>query len=1143
MKKQRRESHISGNIKRYPFNGHSKYLIDKFYIIGYNAPTLNKILYEENPENNNNLSKNIILDNIDEEKSKSSSILSLQPFHLEEDPIILNELASDYDKKCLSYDIMKDMIFPNKISLYYSEEELSTFNKEKEKAKEKGEKENIEDNFVLYEKNDNFNNELLKTSCVIFSSNPQAENNTKKSINGFAYIFYKKLKKKKFTQKKVYTFYIPIIFSIVSEFPFYNSYYKLCHQIKILFNLPNNVIPIEIILYNAIKFTESPINETVMLSIKPFLLQINENVNNHENNKTKVIMEETNEDDENNRKNIEENEIFNKKIPISELYTNDNKKPISKNYVKRNSQITTHDKILDFLKNDNDKLNRVKSDKAMNLFNKITKKKSLKTNNIGEEINLDELFPKIKFETLPGYPLIQYNLAKVLLEIMSPIHVIEIFFYTFLEKNVIFFSKNLQYLSITINSYMNLNFPLNDEKYYFINACVSLDNYVNNNSPFIGATFTTILGINSAYTQKYLKSPNKLKDHLVVNLDKDEIYKIEDKEQKVNSKKNKELFNYIKKICKKEVKNEKKQTILSKEVYLLYKKLNEINNLLHNSNDNEIENSEAFKLFKNGDYMDYDDSQNNYIKKKNIEIQDAFYRLINNLCLYFYENLSIKTEDDDMKKYSETKTKKIYKTEMNVIFREDYKDEDEKVYNDEEMFFLDEIRDTMKYESFVYCFIQSYSPIDLYKIPLTFTEEFLSIMKRKSSILENDINFFEIMDRLYGKKKHSSFVDFLPFFNQYYKEYKKDFDREIEETNDNNLFNEELIKIKYFYDKNKKTKYLKYNDYQLDNNLLMKYMNKINNIDEEQFNNIFYMNDSIKKNEPENILVINIEDIIENYSIETHLLSKSDICCSNIILLFSLSLKFIGESKNCTPFLVSLFKSFTIFRKYYSYVTNMIYVLFSYYMKNNTYSKAHSYLILYYICVNSMRTQKLVPNESLMNVLKKFNELDLKKFDEQFRNQNKNGENENNEKEKNMEENKIMKKRISKKDLFPIYNFSKRRILQEKEILELLTNDSTIIDEGKLVTPKIRFQNKDLQIESLFFSQLIILNKLINVYNNFTMDLEEESMDYELILYCCMNILVYMRNLEEFLNLDEIIDMVENIFFLFLNKYSQKKQS
>lgn len=83
------------------------------------------------------------------------------------------------------------------------------------------------------------------------------------------------------------------------------------------------------------------------------------------------------------------------------------------------------------------------------------------------------------------------------------------------------------------------------------------------------------------------------------------------------------------------------------------------------------------------------------------------------------------------KKYSEAKNKKIDKTEMNVIFLEGYQEEDDIVYLSEEIFFLEELRETMKYESFVYCFIQSYSPIDLYKIPLTFTEEFLSIIKKK----------------------------------------------------------------------------------------------------------------------------------------------------------------------------------------------------------------------------------------------------------------------------------------------------------------------------------------------------------------------------------------------------------------------------
>ena len=1131
---EERKSYISNYIKRYPFNGRSEYLIDKFYIIGYNVPTLNKLLFENNSDNDS-LSKYIILDKIDEEKSRLSTA-NLQPFHFEEEPILLNEIASDYDKKCLNFDIMRDMILPNKITLYYSEEDLSSYNKEKEKTKDKEESESEEDNFFIYEKNENFNNELLKTSSVIFSSNPQTENNSKKSINGFAYIFYKRLKKKKFTSKKVYSFYIPIIFSIVSEYPFFNSFYKLCNQIKILYSLPNNDIPIEIMLCNLIKFTESPINGTVLLSIKPFLLQINENINKDFINDN-FIIEEANEDEELNNKNAEESENSNKK----DLNAIKDFGFINIKLFKKQSQVEINDKSNDLLKVDSIKNIRAKSSTTINIFGKNKKKKNNKNYSFEEEINLDELFPKLKFEILPGYPLIQYNLAKVLLDIMSPIHVIEIFFYTFLEKNVIFFSKNLQYLSTTINSYLNLNFPLNDEKYYFINASVSLDNYMNNNSPFIGSAFTTIIGINSSYNPKYLKSPNKIKDHLAVNLDKDEIYKVDDKDQKENSKKNKDLFTYIKKICKKEIKNEKKQTILSREISILYKKLCEINNLLHNTNENDLENNRSFKLFKNGDYMDYDDNKSSYIKRININIQDAFYRLFNNLCLYFYHNLSIKAEDDDIQKNSKKIDKKIDKTEMNVIFRDDYKDvgkDEENAYINEEIYFLDELCETMKYESFVYCFIQSYSPIDLYKIPLTFTEEFLSIITRKESILEKDINFFEIIDRLYNKMKDSvTDLDFLPFFTVYNKEYKKIFDREIEEMNDENVYNEELIIMKYFYDKYKKNKYLKYKGYQLDNSILMKYMNMINDLDPEKFNNIFYMASSIEKNQPENILVIDIENIIENYSYETYLLSSSDLCCSNIILLFSLSLKFLDESKDYVSFLNSLFKHFTIFRKYYSYITNMIYVLFSNNIKNNNYSRANFYMILFYICLNNMRDLRIVPNEGLMNVLKKFNELD-KKFNEKIKDETKKEDPTVNVEEK--KDNEINK--IDNENLFTRYNFTKKRIFKEKEIINLILNDSTMNIEGTIITPKIRYQNNDLKIETVYYTQINILNKLINVYNNFITNLDEEEVDYDLLVFCCMNILVYQRNLSEFQDLEEITDIVEVIFYLFLGKFGKKNK-
>ena len=1124
MENKKEEFLISTQIKRYPFNGRSEYLIDKFYIMGYNFPTLNKLIFEDNNDKEN-LSKNIILDKIDEDKKSSSQ--NLQPFHLVQEPSVLSEISSDFDKKCLNYDIMKDMISPNKLLLYYSEEDQKEY-RAKEKEKEKEDNDNIEDDFCIYEKYDNCNNDLLKSYCVIYSSNPQTENNSKKSINGLAYIFYRKLNKKKITPKKIYTFYIPTIFSIVSEYPFFSSFFKLCIQIKTLFSLSKNDIPIEFMLYNIIKFTESPINSEIILSIKPFIYPINEDIN--EEDKINTINEETNEDEE----------IINKKPEESELSTRP-QKLFGKKIIKKYTEISINEKSIDLTKYDTEKPNRHKSTKIINKNKKRKINKNLQNGNI----NLDELFPKIKFETLPGYPLIQYNLAKVLLDIMSPLHVIEIFLYTFLEKNVIFFSKNLQYLSATINTYLNLNFPLNDEKYYFINASVSLENYVNNNSPFIGSAFTTIVGINSSYNVKYLQSPNKIKDHLVVNLDKDEVYKIEDKEQKENSKKNKDLFNYIKKICKKEVRNEKKQTILSRETYNLYKKLYDISNYLHNESDSE--NSDSYKLFKNGDYLDYDDSANNYIKKTNIELQNAFYRLINNLCLYFYQNLSIRTEDDDIKKYSKNIKKKIDKTEMNVIFREDYKEDDEKTYINEEIIFLDELRETMKYESFVYCFIQSYSPIDLYKIPLTFTEEFLSIISRKSSILESDINFFEIIDRLY-KMKESSIkeIDFLPFFTRYNKDYKKDFDREIEDMNDKNSFNEELITMKYCNDKSKKNKYLKYRDYELNSNLLMKYLNMINNLKKEEFDNIFFMSPYINKNLPKEILVINIENLIETYSIETLLLSQSDLCCSNIILLFSLCLKFLDDSIDCSSFLGILFKSFTVFRKYYSYIMYMVYALFRNYINNHDYARAHFYLILYFICVNSMRALKLVPNENLMKVMKKFNDLDLKKFNEKILKQNKSeeitpGETVTEQKEK--EEFKFTREELNYENLYVIYNFGKNKIYREDEIIRALSSNIELNENGKKITPKIRYQNNILKIETLFDSQLRMINNLVKVYNKYIIDLNEDNINYKVLLDCCMNILVYIRNLSSFKNLEEITDVVEVIFFLILNKYYKIKNN
>ena len=1155
QKNENKESKISNKIKRYPFNGKSSYLIDKFYIIGYNIPTLHKLLFEYNKDN---LSKHIIIDRkqSDDDKNKSSKII--QSFTLKEQPNVLNEFTSDFTKDCLDYDKIKQMILPNGPLLYYSEEDISVYLKEI--------KELDDDEFGEYEENDLFDNDQLKVHTMVFSSNPQAENNSKVSINGFGYIFYKKLKKRKFLSKKIISFYIPIIFSVISEYPYYNGFYKICNQIKYLYNYPKKEVPIEIMISNLIMNTQSPINGDVILSIKPISFLFEQKAKQKEksmiSSKNINIIPEINEEED--QKKEQNGGALMSKTSSDIIYFKDSNyldgmSKTAKKFMKKNSQILNLDLKSIFkseIRKEHSPSLRLKEDefdfadkkkrktctaKNMNAFlNKIKTSKKRSNSNYSNYLT-DELFPKIKFEFLPGYPLIQYNLAKVLLYTLSPIDIIEIFFYTFLEKDVLFFSKNLQYLSLTINSYLNLNFPLNEEKYYYINASVSYENYINGNSTFVGSTFTTIIGINDSYQPKYITSSNKLKEHLVVDLDKGEIMKVDDKNNKEGTKKNKDLFSLIKRICKKDVKSEKKRnTIIAREVLILFKKLTDINNLLNN-NENEIENTDQYNLFKNGDLLDYDNDKNNYIKKYNMEIQDSFYRLIINLCLYFYQNLSIKTDDDDINRNNEINSKKKNTTEMNVIFRDDYKyEEDEnKTYTKEELYFLDELRDTMKYESFVYTFIQSYSPIDLYKIPLTFTEEFLSIISRKSSILENNFNFFGMIDQLYGGKINPiAQIDFNPIITMYYKKYKNLFDREINDMNEENILNEDQIKVKYIFDEYKNKNYLKYRDYELDNDILMKYLNLINNFDEDDHNYMLYFSDVLKHNISKEIMVIEIENLIESYSIETNLLTKSDLCCSNIILLFSLSLNFFDSNIDVQAFLGIIFQEFTVFRKYYSYVMNMIYILFSNCLKQKDYSRAHFYLLCYYICVNSLRNLKLVPNESLMNIMKKFNEIDLKKFNENVL------EHQNNEKENNQindEKEEIFKKvELTQNNLFTCYNFLSTQFIRESEILDKINssvnNDFSIKVDGETILPKIKFKNRILKIDTYFYSQTSMLTQLINIYNKFIVDLNEEHLGYKLLIDCCINILVYMRNCEDFRDKDEIKDIVEIIFFLFLNK-------
>ena len=207
---------------------------------------------------------------------------------------------------------------------------------------------------------------MPKSSRVIFSSNPQTGKNSKKSINGLAYIFYVKFNKTKKLDKRKYTYYIPYTFCITSEYPYFSSFSKLLECIHKLYTQKNIYIPIEIIMYYLISISPSPLKADVVLDLNKICSQ------------EKIFGQLVG-------KNNKENKDSNPKI-------NDNS-----------------NNARDSLKNQGQN-----EEKGKNKQNRS----SIQFKNNSKEIEDENKFI-IEFNSLSGYPLIQYNLPKVLFNSLS----------------------------------------------------------------------------------------------------------------------------------------------------------------------------------------------------------------------------------------------------------------------------------------------------------------------------------------------------------------------------------------------------------------------------------------------------------------------------------------------------------------------------------------------------------------------------------------------------------------------------------------------------------------------------------------------------------------------------------------------------
>ena len=82
----------------------------------------------------------------------------------------------------------------------------------------------------------------------------------------YGYKFYEKYKY--YINKNTYEeYYIPKAFCIISQYYYFSTFKYICRNVHNLINEKNNIMPIEIIVYNIVNFTPSPIHCSLELDL------------------------------------------------------------------------------------------------------------------------------------------------------------------------------------------------------------------------------------------------------------------------------------------------------------------------------------------------------------------------------------------------------------------------------------------------------------------------------------------------------------------------------------------------------------------------------------------------------------------------------------------------------------------------------------------------------------------------------------------------------------------------------------------------------------------------------------------------------------------------------------------------------------
>ena len=705
----------------------------------------------------------------------------------------------------------------------------------------------------------------------------------------------------------------------------------------------------------------------------------------------------------------------------------------------------------------------------------------------------------VEIEQLSGYPYIDIDLSQIFN--LIPLYLfLQVYLITFLEISMIFFSSNLELLNMVMFILYILNYPCNDSTYFWHIVSISKDNFVDENK-FVGKIMVSIIGLNANYSEDIDTSPFG-KYHYIFDIDNKKLIlkkplDLSDDEDENDFENLRYLQNYIENIIKDKIED---SIFLKPFIERLRKSLEFV-----------LSKNPDFSLNPKNKYVDFFYSSKE-ILEQNKKIQEIFYDFCLNILTLFYQDNSLNSSFDKIKKDREEESdKRLYKirnipedTQMNINERN----------------FCNLFRNSVKYKIYFENFIKNLESIEIFKIPLFFSEEFINIKSVDiSNKIINKLSLFNIIDSFYYSNQHATinitlnniFSDYLERLKKFFKPFL------IPESSNNN----QLIKF------NKK--------------IINKYIYLLNNFyDKDELRDLF---PSIRIKEGDLIPLIDrryIANTIQNIIEQKNLIELNNYLIYAMVYIFSIAIP-LHSYKKMLMYLDDLIKGLNeikVFTRKYVFI--LIKSFYQYYFIHKTEQiypdlRISNIKMYFFNLIYFLKKKLILPNEEMMLILKNFFTKLI--YQERDSIEIKKGKEVDNEANFEIENNKnflcFMKHCFTSKKCFNISTMVKSAIKENN-------NCNIIIMAGKKqIQPTVEIKIKEYHYSSEFFAPKKCYKLIQQTFNKFySENFNMKKLKINVVRDVMANLILYGIELNKS---KEIIPVDFLIYSLYLFKNHEKK--